>query len=43
MDSDTAIDRLVAAKIERQAILGRENPPMLCSGALPAVSPGTQT
>jgi hypothetical protein len=29
MDSDSAIDRLVSARIERQAILGRENPPMI--------------
>src|SRR5271169_2813743 len=29
MDSDTAIDRLVAARLERQAILSRESPPML--------------
>jgi len=29
MDSDTAVDRLVAARIERQAILTRDNPPML--------------
>jgi len=28
-DSDTAIDRLVAARMERQAILSSENPPML--------------
>ena len=29
MDSDSAIDRLVAARMERQAILGRDKPPML--------------
>ncbi len=29
MDSDAAVDRLVAARIERQAILSSENPPML--------------
>ena len=29
MDSDTAIDRLVAARIERQAILSGDNPPTL--------------
>lgn len=29
MDSDTAIDRLVAARLERQAILSRDHPPML--------------
>ena len=29
MDSDTAIDRLVAARVERQAILSRDHPPML--------------
>jgi hypothetical protein len=28
-DGDSAIDRLVAARMERQAILGRDNPPML--------------
>ena len=29
MDSDTAIDRLVSARIERQAILAGDHPPML--------------
>ena len=29
MESDMAIERLVAARMERQAILGRDNPPML--------------
>jgi uncharacterized protein DUF5753 len=28
-DSSAAIDRAVAARLERQAILARENPPML--------------
>ena len=28
-DSSTAIDRAVSARLERQAILSRENPPML--------------
>jgi transcriptional regulator with XRE-family HTH domain len=29
MDSDAAVERLVTARTERQAILGRDNPPML--------------